>query len=135
MQKQKFGLAYLFNLKTGKVQGRLRAMEGCHLKKGKKDSPKRVNHPISITECVTVIIFFFSTKTYVHFKMTHLSVLLVISKLDLVDLLVDLRTVMVALLTSTSNSVLDTGRMPGSDTSNLAQTLVSLARQLLRVPS
>lgn len=38
-------------------------------------------------------------------------------------------------LTSTSYGVLDTGRMPSSDTSDLAETLVSLARQLLGVPT
>jgi len=65
----------------------------------------------------------------------QLSILGVVSVLDGVDLLVDLRTVMVTLLTSTSNSVLDTRRMPSTDTGNLAQTLVRLARQLLGVPS
>merc|ERR1712045_505060 len=54
--------------------------------------------------------------------------------LDLVDLLVDLCTVVVSLLTSTGNRVLDPGRMPGSDTSDLAKTLVRLPRKLLGVP-
>ncbi len=54
---------------------------------------------------------------------------------DVIDLLVDLGTVMVALLTGTSDSVLDTAGMPGADTSDLAKTFVSLARQLLSVPT
>ena len=65
---------------------------------------------------------------------TYHSILLVISRLDLIDLLVDLCTVVVSLLTSTSDSVLDSGRMPGSDTSNLTKTLVRLPRKFLGVP-
>ena len=65
---------------------------------------------------------------------THDSVLLVVSQLDLVDLLVDLCTVVVSLLTSTGDRVLDPGRMPGSDTSDLAETLVRLPRKLLGMP-
>lgn len=44
-------------------------------------------------------------------------------------------TVVVTHLTGTGNSPLDVGRMPGTDTGNLAQTLVSLARKLLGAPS
>ena len=45
---------------------------------------------------------------------------------DIVDLFVDLGTMVVSLLTSTSNSVLDTARMPGFDTGDLAKTFVGL---------
>ena len=53
---------------------------------------------------------------------------------NVVDLFVDLGTMMVSLLTSTGDRVLDPGRMPGSDTSDLAKTLVRLPRKLLGVP-
>ena len=52
-----------------------------------------------------------------------------------VDLVVDRGTVVVTFLTSTGNSPLDVGRMPSTDTSDLSETLVSLARQLLGAPS
>lgn len=42
---------------------------------------------------------------------------------------------MVTHLTSTGNSPLDVGRMPGTDTGDLAETLVCLTRQLLGSPS
>lgn len=54
---------------------------------------------------------------------------------DAVDLLVDLGTMMVTLLTSTSNRELDATGMPGTDTSHLTQTLVSLTGQFLCVPA
>lgn len=65
----------------------------------------------------------------------QLSVLGVVARPDVVDLLVDLGTVMVSLLTGTGNRELDSGRMPGSDTSDLAKTLVRLTWQLLGVPT
>lgn len=52
-----------------------------------------------------------------------------------VDLVVDRGSVMVTSLTSTGNSPLDVGRMPSTDTSNLSETLVSLARKLLGTPT
>ena len=66
---------------------------------------------------------------------TYLSVLHVESITDVVDLFIDLGTVMVSLLTSTSNRELDTTRMPSTDTSDLAETFVRLARQFLGVPT
>ncbi len=52
-----------------------------------------------------------------------------------VDLVVDRGTVVVTHLTGTGNRPLDVGRMPSTDTSNLAETLVSLARELLGAPT
>ena len=42
---------------------------------------------------------------------------------------------MVSVLTSTGNGPLDVGRMPGTDTSNLSETLVSLSWEFLGSPS
>ena len=42
---------------------------------------------------------------------------------------------MVTVLTGTGDSPLDVGRMPSTDTSDLAETLVSLARKLLGAPT
>lgn len=42
---------------------------------------------------------------------------------------------MVTALTGTGNGPLDVGRMPGTDTSDLTETLVSLARKLLGTPT
>mmetsp|Transcript_24642 Transcript_24642/g.27318 ORF Transcript_24642/g.27318 Transcript_24642/m.27318 type:complete len:373 (-) Transcript_24642:27-1145(-) len=57
------------------------------------------------------------------------SVLALGSGADAVDLLVDLGTVMVSVLTSAGHAVLDASRVPGTNTSHLAKTTVSLARQ------
>lgn len=54
---------------------------------------------------------------------------------DSVNLVVDRGTVVVTLLTSTGNSPLDVGRMPGTDTGNLSETLVSLTGELLGSPA
>lgn len=54
---------------------------------------------------------------------------------DTEDLVVARGTVVVTHLTSTGNSPLDVARMPGTDTSNLTQTLVSLTGQLGGTPT
>jgi len=53
---------------------------------------------------------------------------------DAVDLLVDLGTVEVTLLTGTGNREPDAGRMPRANASDLAETLVRLAGELGDVP-
>jgi len=65
----------------------------------------------------------------------ELSVLHLVSFSNTVDLLVDLGTVVVALLTSPGNGVLDPAGMPGSNAGNLPETLVGLPGQLFGVPS
>lgn len=52
-----------------------------------------------------------------------------------VDLVVDRGSVVVSVLTGTGDGPLDVGRMPSTDTSDLSETLVSLARKLLGAPS
>jgi len=59
------------------------------------------------------------------------SVALVITLTNAVDLLVDFCSVMITTLTGTGDRVHDTARMPSTDTSDLAKTLVRLSRQLL----
>ena len=51
--------------------------------------------------------------------LSHLAVLHLVTLSNSVDLLVDLSSVMVTLLTSSGHSVLDPAWMPGSNTGNL----------------
>lgn len=54
---------------------------------------------------------------------------------DSVDLLVELSSVVVSVLTSSRDSVSDVGRVPGTNTGNLSETSMGLSRQLLGSPS
>lgn len=65
----------------------------------------------------------------------YLAILGVDAFADAVDLLVDLGTVMVSLLTGTGHTELNSARMPCSNTGNLTQTFVRLPGQFLAVPS
>lgn len=62
-------------------------------------------------------------------------ILLIRALANAVDLVVDGRTMMVAILTGTGDGPLDVRRMPCTDTSNLSQTFVRLSWKLLRSPS
>ena len=62
-------------------------------------------------------------------------VVLLASLTDTVDPLVHLGTVMVSVLTGTGDGVLDTARMPGTDTGNLAETLPGLTGKLGHSPT
>ena len=63
------------------------------------------------------------------------SIGLIITLSDPVDFVVDGSTMVITVLTSTSNRPLNVRRMPGTDTSNLSETLVRLARKLFGSPS
>jgi len=70
--------------------------------------------------------------TIVH---VDLAVLGLIAGTNSVDLLVDLHTVMVTLLTSTSHGVADSRWMPRTNTGDLSKTSMRLSRQLLSAPT
>lgn len=63
------------------------------------------------------------------------SIALIFTLTNTVDLVVARGTMMVTILTGTSDGPLDVGWMPGTNTSNLSQTLVRLARKLRGSPS
>jgi len=60
---------------------------------------------------------------------------LTVSLTDAVDLLVDLGTVMVTVLTGTGDLELDAGRMPSTDTGNLTETTMGLTGQAGNTPT
>lgn len=62
-------------------------------------------------------------------------VTVIITLADTVDLVVDRCTVVVSVLTGTSDSPLDVRRVPSADTGDLAETLVCLSRKFLGSPS
>jgi hypothetical protein len=66
---------------------------------------------------------------------TYLAILGMNPLAQTVDLLVLLSSVVVTLLSSTRNCEGHSTRMPSTNTRNLAQTLVRLARQFLSVPA
>ena len=62
-------------------------------------------------------------------------ILRILALANSVHLVVDRCSVVVTVLTGTSNSPLDVRRMPCTDTGDLSETLVRLSRKLLRAPS